>query len=372
MSDEIKDVIPSQGEETTTVETAPDMTEDELLNYLGQNGADASDDSSKKDGDDDDDQQQSALSFESDDDDKDDSKDDEKKKEDADSGTDDDKGKGDVEDREFNNIVDYLNDTHKLELNLSNLPADLSREQEAEVVSDLFKRTLDGVNRQLSQYQQVEETLKDKEVADFIAAKAEGKSLRDFALEYAKTVDGQSDEDVVANDLTTRYPEMTKDQIEDMVSTYKEKGTLETMANSARENQKKAAEAEQEKEAQRADVEYQQGVQEFGKMVKNAGKVYNVPLTDQIKNDVFVAVTQRDQEGTTYLDKALQTDEGLFLAALGVLHMETLMKAHASTNTNRTNKKLVDRLFEKASDLQSDSQDDSKQEGFNAELADRF
>ena len=113
-------------------------------------------------------------------------------------------------------------------------------------------------------------------------------------------------------------------------------------------------------------------MQEFGKLVKGAGKVYNVPLTDQIKNDVFVAVTKRDQDGATYLDKALQTDEGLFLAALGVLHMESLMKAHASINTNRTNKKLVDRLFDKASDLQSDSQDDSKQEGFNAELADRF
>jgi len=312
---------------------------------------------------------QSAIEFVNDDDKKDD-KDDKKTDPNA-SGEDDGKG-GQTSEEEFTNMVDYLNKEYDLKLNVDNLPADLTREQEAELVSDLFKRTLNGVNRQLSQYQNIEKVLEDEEVKNFINAKSEGKSLKDFAQEYAKTVDGQSDEDIVRNQLTTQYPSMTKEEIDDTIDAYKDKGTLEKMATSAREAQKKAAEEAQTQEAQRAEQEYKESVQEFGKLVKSAGKVYGVPLTDQIKNDVFVAVTQQDDDGMTYMDKLLSTDQGLFLATLGVLHMETLMKARTSTDTNRSNKKLVDRLFENASDLQSSSQDEEKQEGFNAELADKF
>jgi hypothetical protein len=38
-------------------------------------------------------------------------------------------------------MVDYLNKEHDLGLNVNNLPSDLSREQEAEIVSNLFERT---------------------------------------------------------------------------------------------------------------------------------------------------------------------------------------------------------------------------------------
>jgi hypothetical protein len=87
---------------------------------------------------------------------------------------------------------------------------------------------------------------------------------------------------------------------------------------------------------------------------------------------VFVAVTQRGEDNLTYMDKMLQSDEGMFLAALGVLHMQDMMKARASTDTNRRNKSLVDKLFTDASDLQSKTEDDTEKEGFNAEIADRF
>jgi soluble cytochrome b562 len=360
--------LAAQGADTLTAETAPDMTEEDLLAYLGgtENTSTEEESASSKTSD-------SPIEFEGKDDkdDKDDLTPSASTSKEGKEGEDSSKTSA-VKDEEFTNMVDYLNKEHELGLNVNNLPSDLSREQEAEIVSNLFQRTLDGVNRQLAQYQEVQKVLDDEEVKNFIAAKSEGKSLREYVKEFSQTTEGQSDEIAVRNQLTTQYPNMTKEEIEDMIDVYKDKGTLEKMATAAREAQTKAEQAEQEREAQRAEQEYAQGIQEFGKLVKSAGKVYGIPLTDEVKNDVFAAVTQRDENGETYMDKILNTDQGLFLAALGTLHMETLMKARSSTDSNRSNKKLVDRLFDKASDLQSSSNDDEKQEGFNAELADRF
>jgi hypothetical protein len=273
---------------------------------------------------------------------------------------------------QYTNMVDYLNKEHDLGLNVKNLPDDLTREQEAEVVSDLFQRTLTGVNRKLEEYAGIEEVLKDKEVKDFIAAKAGGKSLKDYVSEYAETTDGQSNENIIKNQLSTQYPEMTKEEISDMVGIYKDKGILDKMADSSRESQKAAAIKKDEIDTATQETNRNNEIQQFGGLVKGTESVYGIPLTDQIKSDVFVAVTQRGEDNLTYMDRMLQSDEGMFLAALGVLHMQDMMQAKATTDTNRRNKTLVDKLFTDASDLQSKTEDDTEKEGFNAEIADRF
>lgn len=280
--------------------------------------------------------------------------------------------KGGEQEQEFTNIVDYLDKTHELKLNTDNLPKDLTREQEAEIVSDLFERTLRGTSARLQEYQQIEEVLKDAEVADFIKAKSEGKTMRDFVTEYAKTPAGKGDEAVIADQLLSMYPEMTQQEIDGTIESYKDRGVLEKMATSARKSIEEAEVKKEQEEAQRAEQEFKQGVENFSKTVSSAKTIYGIPLTDDMKKDVLDAVTLRNEKGLTYMEQVLQQDEGLLLAALGILHMETLMKATKTTSTNRTNKKLVDKLFESASDLQSKTTDDTEQEGFNAELADRF
>jgi uncharacterized protein (DUF433 family) len=49
--------------------------------------------------------------------------------------------------------------------------------------------------------------------------------------EFSQTTEGQSDEITVRNQLTTQYPNMTKEEIEDMIDVYKDKGTLEKNGN---------------------------------------------------------------------------------------------------------------------------------------------
>jgi hypothetical protein len=167
-----KAALAAQGVDTLTAETAPDMTEEDLLAYLGE----SKNTSTKKDNPL---SKTSDLPIEFEEEDKKDDKGDvtsdastseeEKKKEDSSETS-------EVTDEEFTNMVDYLNKEHDLGLNVNNLPSDLSREQEAEIVSNLFERTLDGVNRQLAQYQEIQKILDDEEVKNFIAAKSEGKS----------------------------------------------------------------------------------------------------------------------------------------------------------------------------------------------------
>lgn len=354
-----------QSTETVTAETAPEMGSEELAAYFAENGnappaekEEEEDETGKP-------KEDSKSPFE---------KMEESQKKEGEEEEEDEKGeeKKGEEEEEFTNMVDFLNKEHDLGLNVDNLPADISREQEAEVVNDLFKRTLDGVNRKLGEYQYVEEVLKDEEVANFIKAKADGKTLKEYVTEYAQTTEGQSDKDVLKTQLSTQNSEMTAEEIEDLIKTYEDKGILDKMATSARASIKEQEETENKAKAQSDDAEYQSQVVEFGKLVKGTKSVYGIPLTDQMKNDVYIAATQRDNDGMTYMDQIVQSDEGLFLAALGVLHMQELMQAKASTSTNKAKKSLVDKLFDKASDLQSKTEDTHNEEGFNAEVANRF
>jgi hypothetical protein len=349
--------------QSVVADQAPELSQEELLKYLsGDGNADTSGATDDSAGDNDKDEEKEKKSIEDlilsqKGDNDDDNEGDEEEKE---------------EEKEFKNIVHYLDETHKLDLNLDQLPEDLTREQEAEVISDLFEKAITGVNHKLSEYKEIEKVLSDQEVKSFIEAKRNGKTLKDFLKEYSQTPAGKDDESAVKAQLRNIYPEMTEDEISDTVGTYKEKGLLEKMANSARNNEMEQLKAEQEREAQRAAKEYEQQLSSFKKTVSGAKSVYGIPLTDQMKSDVFAVVTEVDDKGKTFMENFLETDEGLLLAALGVTHLETLMKAATTTKTNRANKKLVDKLFTKASDLQSRNEDDTKTGEFNAELADRF
>ena len=274
---------------------------------------------------------------------------------------------------EFANIVDYLNRQYELGLAVDQLPKDLTREQEAEIVADLFDRTAKGAQRKLSEYGEIERLLKeDAELAEFIKAKREGKNLRDFLKEYAGSTDGMDDETVIRSQLQAQYPEMTEEEISDMLTTYKDKGVLEKMAKSARNLLKEQEALEARVQENRSLQDYQKEVNNFGNLVQNTSAVYEIPLTDEMKKNVFVAATQRDEEGLTYLDRALQSNEGVFLATLGLLHMQDLIRAKASVDTNRRNKKLVDKLFESPSDLQSSSQQEETTKGFDPNAANAF
>lgn len=293
---------------------------------------------------------------------------DDEKKDDDDTDTDDDKTS-----QEFGNIVEYLNTTHELGLKIDELPEDLTREQEAEVVAELFNKVATGASKQVEEYKEIATLLEDEEVAAFIQAKKQGVTLRDFIDAVKDTPTNMSDEEIIKSNIHAQYPSVTDDELNDLVEDYKTKGILTKMAETARTRMTEVEAQTKENDIKQEQQDYHKNVNEIGEMLEGTTEVYGVPLTNEIKKNVFIAATQRDNDsGLTYLDKALQSNEGVLLATLGLLHMQDLMKANASINTNVRSKKLVEKLFDNPTDLQSNSTDDSNNSKFNSNIANSF
>jgi hypothetical protein len=263
----------------------------------------------------------------------------------------------------YNNALEYLNDRFEIGLAVDKLPKEISAEEEYEAVGDLIERMTTGFNNKLGEFQLVTEILKDKEVTDFIEAKKAGKTMKDFATAYAATPDGMDDESLVRRDLKAQYPGMADDKLNSIVQGYKDKEMLTEVATAARQRMRttdEAMAASRTKEADRVKVreaeDHRKEVESYALFLKGVTNVYGVPLTEEMKKQIFTAVTGLDENGEAYLDKALQSNEGVTLAALGVLMLKELLGGKRSISNNKANKKLIDRLFEDTTALQSGAQ----------------
>ena len=292
------------------------------------------------------------------------------------------KDKGEPEKKEateFKSSVHYLNDKYNLGLKVDALPENLSKEQEAEVISNIFDRTLKGVNKVVSEYKDIQKLLdEDEEVKNFIAAKKEGKTLKDFAKQYAQSSEGIDAEQLVREELKIKFPSFTDEDIDDHIELYKSKDKFEkleaTLRDQRKEREAKEIEAQQQREEtlkQEREERLNESIKQYEGYIKSQSKVGNVTLTQQMKEQLVRAVKERDEEGRNLLDYALQSDEGVMKATLGILFMEQLMKNSGTSKSNRSKKSLMDKLFDNPEELQSGSTV-SPEDDFNAEIANSF
>ncbi len=293
-------------------------------------------------------------------------------------GTGDAAGKGD--EKQYGNLVEYINDKHNLGLNIAELPKDLTKEQEAEVLSKVYEQIIDEARGAVGYYENIAKLLdEDEDVRFFLEAKAKGKSLRDIAADYSATIEGMSSDQLVLEDFKSRYPNLKEDVLNKLVEGAKKSGEFEVIAESIRETRKKEAELSAQQEAVRAtkqreieEQQYAQSVQAFQQKLSGIKNVYGVPLDDQMRGEIFAAATQRDREGRTYLDRALQSDEGVMLATLGLLHLEKLVSAKASVKANKRNKSFIEKVFDSPDRLQSGSNSGGGEEEFDIQAVNRF
>jgi hypothetical protein len=281
------------------------------------------------------------------------------------------------EERKYPSMLHYLNDVHQLNLNLEENEVPTPEEQ-TEAISEILTQMADGVNRALAQYAHIDTLLQDPEVKRVLEAKSQNKSLKDIVSEFAATPQGMSDEDLVTNEFKKRYPKATPEMITSMVEPLKKNGQFAAFATGLREQtaeeQRLATEAAENarKEQERAQaVKDQEELQTYMQFVGNQKQVFGVPLTDQMKQQLIQATTVRDDKGMTYLDHALQSNEGTVLAALGIMFMQDLMKNGASVEGNRKNAKFVNKLFQRPDALQSGGNSSKKDEN-DYTLANRF
>lgn len=282
------------------------------------------------------------------------------------------------EDEEFTNVVDYLDKEFNLGLNLEELPKDMTREQEAEAISTIFRRVDNGIKSKLAEYEELNALLKDKEVVQFLQLKKEGKTLKDIAATYASAPEGAPDDVVVTRHLKVMFPNLTDAEIAEQVQSFREKNKLEKMATSAREyfktqktSEETAAEKKKQVQEEKDEQEYQESVREFGTFLQNTSKVYGIPVSPEMKKAVFKAVTTRDNEGMTYHDRVLQSNAGTFLSALGVMYMKDLLRKGAAGKASKAKLDFEDRLFREPDKLRSGSEATHEPE-FNAAIANQF
>lgn len=282
------------------------------------------------------------------------------------------------DEKEFNNMVEFINDKYDLKLNVDQLPKDMTREEEATLVAQLYDNVVEGANTKLNEFKEVSELLEDKEVAEFIAAKRSGKTLKDFVTEYAGTTAGKSDEEIVKDSIRSTAPTMSDDDLNDVIQTLKEKGKLETMATEARnktiadeELSKKEREEKEKLQAEQFEKERLEEVQKYSEYVGKISSVHGVPLDAKMKKELIVATTQPDKEGLTYLERALQSDLGVVRATIGLLYLERLMDASKTTNKNKVRNDLMEKLIADPEKLQSRKSVETTEE-FDADIANSF
>jgi hypothetical protein len=259
------------------------------------------------------------------------------------------------EDEEENtdSVIHYINKANGLKLNLEKLPEDLDAKGQGKIVSGIIQRIVDNANTQLSKYRGIENLLKDEEVKLVLQAKKEGKSLKDIAAQYVTTYNGMSDDDVVRADLKKKYPSLADTEITDMVQDYTKKGLTAKMATAVREENKKnetlSTQQELDKKAlkkQQEEEEYEEIVENYAGYVHKVNKVYGVPLTKEMKREAFLFSTVRDKDGMSALDYALQSDEGMLLATLGIKFLNKLVRNASTTSTNKSRKDILELVYE--------------------------
>jgi len=262
---------------------------------------------------------------------------------------------------EYPSVLHYLDEKFEFGLNLEGIN-ELTKEQEAEALEGIIQRMTEGVNAKLSEYQEIEAMLQDPEIQEVLRAKQEGKSLKDLYNGFASSPEGMDDNDLAVSDFKKRFPKSSETAIQSMVDSLKQNGQFEPFIKSLREQlqeeqgiqeQQKAEMAKREQE-ERA-VREQEELQRYGQYLGNINQVYGVPLNDKMKEAIFQITTVRDNEGFTALDHALQSDEGVVLAALGVAFMKDMIQNSASIQKNRARSRVMDKIFDTPEKLQSSS-----------------
>lgn len=260
---------------------------------------------------------------------------------------------------DYPTVVHYLNEKHGLQLNLDEEEIK-TPERQAEIMDEVVTRMIQGVNDAVKEYDYIETLMTDPEIQAVLKAKSEGKGLKDLFTQFAGTPVTLGDDDLAIKDFKAKYPKATEEHVRGMVDSLKKNGQFDTFVKSLREQlteEQSFSEAKTKSDAEKQKVasaeQERQEVAEYTSYVSALTNVHGVPVTPEMKKAVVDMTTRRNQKGETYLDVALQSNEGLTLAALGIAFMKDMITNSASLHGNRKNAKFIEKVFKTPDKLQS-------------------
>ena len=221
--------------------------------------------------------------------------------------------------------------------------------------------------------------LQDPEIQEVLRAKQQGKSLKDLYNGFASSPEGMDDNDLAVSDFKKRFPKSPEQAIQSMVDSLKQNGQFEPFVKSLREQLAEEQSLEQQKASENAKQQEEQSrlreqeeLQRYSQYLGNINQVYGVPLNEKMKEAVFQITTERDSQGLTALDHALQSDEGVVLAALGVAFMKDLIQNSASIQKNRARSRVMDKIFDSPEKLQTSGGQGIDVDPFDPNVLNRF
>ena len=248
----------------------------------------------------------------------------------------------------YANTVDMLNQKYKLGLNEEAIK-DIDQTTERGTVLELVDRVIKNSQARIQEFGEVKDLLEDEEIAGFIAAKKEGKTLRDYVTEFGTTPQGSGDEDVVYSYLKANSPVLDDEAIKSTIETLKEKGKFEQTVTSARKAQEDAIIAQENLDAENM----QKSLDNYKNYLNSQDQVFGITLTDKLKTQFYDAVAQVDENGMTFLERSLQSNENVLKAVIAIAGMDKVVAALGTTEGNRKKKSFVEKLTDDPSTLQS-------------------
>lgn len=275
-------------------------------------------------------------------------------------------------------ILHYLKDEFEFEMNLPE-DREITRAEEAEGVAAIIQRMTEGVNATLEEYKHITELLEDEEVKALIEAKKQNKGLKDLYQQYSDSPLSLDNDSLVMKDFQKRFSKATPQAIEGMVKSLKDSGQFEVFAKELRDQyseeqslQEQKAEEQRKAEQLKETEGFNNYVKEFSTFIGGITKLYDVPITDEMKREVIKFDTQLDEKKMSKLDKHLQSKEGRALASLAILYMENLMNNSASLKGNKKKTQFADQLFDDARQLQSSGGRDNSEKEVNWGVLNNF
>jgi len=264
--------------------------------------------------------------------------------------------------------LEAMTKSFEIPFNPDQIPADFTAEQELKLVQDLATKLVKNSQAAVKDADTLAKLYKeDQEVQEFIRARAEGKSIREFIDEYSQKLDYADPVELVQKYLKEEQG-FSADEAKDLVDELKAKGKFDARAQSVTKFYKDVEAAQISAAEERQKLEYEQhiekiteGRKQYAVMLNSTEKINDFVLTKEIKEDLFKYATFFNEDGLTPLEQDLQSDENVLKASLAIKYWPKIVQALKGAANNTQIEDLLERLTTSdPSKLQSDSRKQSK------------
>lgn len=271
-------------------------------------------------------------------------------------------------------------EANNVPFNEDQIPEDFTVDQEMDLLNKLNQQLLAKTKAAVEDANTLAQIYKeDQEVLDFLEARKQGKTLKDYVKEIADAP-AYADADALVLKYYKEENGFTEDEALDELQALKDKEKFNTKHQTVQKfyEQKAALAAEQAAEQERYEMEQQeqmrqQAIQSYQQYVAKQSKLGDFVLDDQIKQDLYEYATQPGQNQLTQLEQDLQSDENVLRASIALKYWDSIVSTLKNSSSSKAQLDLLGKLTtDDPSKLQRGSRGSKSKTQFDLEALDSF